>query len=147
MRVAVGNDHAGYEGPAPYYRPAIIKHLEAQGHEVVDCGASGPGPVDYPDYAAKVSEAVLSGQADCGVLVCGTGIGMSMAANRRPGIRAATCVTPQMASMAREHNNANVLCLGRRVLSLETCLKLIDVFLSTPFTEAERHKRRVAKMG
>ena len=129
MRVAVGSDHAGYEEPAPLYKPAIMNHLEAHGHEVVDCGTSGPEAVDYPDFAQRVCETVLEGRAECGVLVCGAGIGMSIAANRHKGIRAAVCVTADMARLGRDHNNANILCLGRRVLSLEECLTLVDVFL------------------
>lgn len=146
MRIAVGSDHAGYEGEQPY-KPEIAKHLEGLGHQVVDCGTSGPEPVDYPDYAQEVCETVLRGDADYGVLLCGTGIGMGMAANRNPGIRAATCATADMARLAKEHNNANVLCIGRRILSLEQCLELVDIFLTTPFSGADRHKRRVAKMG
>ncbi len=147
MRIAVGSDHAGYEEPAPSYKPKIVEHLERHGHEVVDCGTSGPEAVDYPDFAAKVCQSILDGQAACGVLLCGTGIGMGIAANRHKGIRAATCATPDMARFAREHNNANVLCMGRRILALEDCLKLIDIFLATPFSAAERHRRRVGKMG
>lgn len=146
MRIALGSDHAGYEGVPPY-KPEIADYLVKQGHEVVDCGTSGPESVDYPDFAQRVSEAILNGEADLGVLLCGTGIGVSIAANRNKGIRAATCATEDMARLAREHNNANVLCIGRRILSLPECLRLVDVFLSTPFSEGERHKRRVAKMG
>jgi ribose 5-phosphate isomerase B len=147
MRIAVGSDHTGYELPEPYYKPAIMKHLETAGHEVVDCGASGPASVDYPDYAGKVAQEVLSGRAGRGILLCGTGIGMAIAANRYKGIRAAPCAMPEMARLARDHNDANILCLGRRILSLEQCLDLIDVFLTTPFSNGERHQRRVAKMG
>ena len=146
MRIAVGNDHAGYEGPQPVM-PKILEHIEELGHEVVACGTHDAAAVDYPDFAQKVCALVLRGDADCGILMCGTGMGMSMAANRHNGIRAATCVTPDMARLAREHNNANVLCIGRRVLSLAQCLELIDIFLDTPFSGAERHTRRVAKMG
>jgi ribose 5-phosphate isomerase B len=146
MRVAVGSDHAGFEGATPF-KPEIVKHLEELGHEVVDCGTNTKDPVDYPDFAQRVDEAVLSHEADCGVLMCGTGIGMSIAANRRAGIRAAACATPDMARLAREHNDANVLCLGRRILTLPECLELIDIFLVTPFSNAERHSRRVAKLG
>lgn len=147
MRVAVGSDHAAYMEPKPYYKPEIVKHIEALGHEVVDCGTNGPDPVDYPDYAAKVCDVLLQGKADCGVLICGTGIGVGMAANRYRGIRAATCATPDMARLAREHNDANVLCIGRRMLSLEECLELVDIFLTTPFSQVERHKRRIEKLG
>jgi ribose 5-phosphate isomerase B len=146
MKIAIGSDHAGYEGVIPF-KPELVKHLESLGHDVLDCGTAGPEPVDYPDYAQKVSEAVLRGAADYGVLMCGTGIGMSIAANRNRGIRAAACASAEAARLAREHNDANVLCLGRRILSLKTCIELLDVFLNTPFSEGERHKRRVAKMG
>jgi ribose 5-phosphate isomerase B len=146
MKVAVGCDHAGFEGDAPF-KPAIAKHIEELGHDVLDCGTNGPESVDYPDFGNAVSEAILSGKADCGVLMCGTGIGISIAANRHNGIRAAVCVTPEMARLAREHNNANILCLGRRLLSLEQCLELVDVFFKTPFSNGERHARRVSKLG
>jgi ribose 5-phosphate isomerase B len=147
MKIAVGSDHAGYEDPPPHYKPAIMEHLKARGHDVVDCGTVGPEPVDYPDFARKVCEAVRNGEADRGVLLCGTGVGMSIAANRHGRIRAATCATPEMARLARDHNNANVLCMGRRILSLEDCLALIDIWLDTPFSGGERHERRVEKMG
>jgi len=147
MKIAVGSDHAGFEGPPPLYKPAIIAHLEKRGHEVVDCGTNGPESVDYPDFAANVCEAILSGKAERGVLMCGTGIGVGISANRFKGIRAATCATPEMARLSRDHNNANVICVGRRILTLETCLELIDIWLDTPFSEDERHVRRVAKMG
>ncbi len=146
MKIAVGSDHAGYEGEKPY-KPAIINHVDARGHEVIDCGTSGPEPVDYPDLAKCVADAVCAGRADMGILVCGTGIGMAIAANRLAGVRAATCANRDMARLAREHNDANVLCLGRRILTLDTCIELIDVFLDTPFSNAERHKYRVAKLG
>jgi len=147
MRIAVGSDHAGFEGPGPLYKPELMAHIAALGHDVMDCGADGPEAVDYPDVATRVAQAVQAGEADCAVVVCGTGIGMSMGANRHAGVRAATCATTDMARLAREHNNANILCVGRRILSLERCIELVDVFLATPFSEAERHRRRVAKMG
>lgn len=147
MRIAVGSDHAGFEGPGAPYKPAIIEHVLALGHEVVDCGPDGPQAVDYPRLADKVARAVQDGAVDRGILMCGTGIGMSIAANRHAGVRAATCATPDMARLAREHNNANVLCIGRRILSLEQCLELVDIFLATSFSEAERHRRRVGLMG
>lgn len=146
MRIAVGSDHSGYEPPLPSYKESLMEHLKGRGHEVIDCGTKTADPVDYPDISERVCQAVLSGRAERGVLMCGTGIGMSIAANRHPGIRAATCATPEMARLARGHNNANVLCLGRRILSLEACLEILDVWLDTPFSEAERHKRRVQKM-
>ncbi|MCC6488404.1 MAG: ribose 5-phosphate isomerase B [Candidatus Hydrogenedentes bacterium] len=147
MKIAVGSDHAGFEDPPPWYKPAIMDHLRSRGHEVIDCGTNGPESVDYPDFAGKVCQSILSGEAECGVLMCGTGIGVGIAANRYKGIRAATCATPDMARLSRDHNNANVICLGRRILSLDKCIRLIDIWLDTPFSGGERHVRRVAKMG
>ena len=146
MKIAVGSDHAGFEDPPPHYKPAIIEHLNDLGLEVIDCGPDGPGSVDYPDYAEKVCEYVASGEADYGVLLCGTGMGISMAANRIQGIRAAVCLRPEMAWLTREHNNANVICLGKRLLTLRESLNLIDIFLRTPFDGGERHQRRVNKI-
>lgn len=145
MKIAFGCDHAGFEEPA--YKPAIITHLQKKGHEVIDCGTMGAESVDYPDFGNKVAETIVNGQADRGVLLCGTGIGIGIAANRHKGIRAATCATPDMARLSREHNDANVIALGRRILSLDECLNLIDIWLDTDFSGGERHVRRVAKMG
>lgn len=147
MKIAVGSDHAGYEAPPPLYKPAIMEHLRQCGHEVVDCGTDGPDSVDYPDFAQKVCDAILSGKAECGVLLCGTGIGVSIGANRNPGIRAAVCATPEMAELSRSHNDANVICLGRRISTLDDCLRFIDTWLDTPFSNGERHQRRVCKLG
>ena len=147
MRIAVGSDHAGYEDPQPYYKPAIMEHLRTRGHEVIDCGTNGPDSVDYPDFANNVAQTILSGKADRGVLLCGTGIGISITANRHPGIRAAVCANEDMARLSRDHNDANVIALGRRILTLEQCLRLIDIWLDTPFSGGERHQRRVSKMG
>ncbi len=147
MRIAVGSDHAGYEGPPPLYKPAIVAHLEALGHEIIDCGTHGPESVDYPDFADAVAEAVLSGKAERGVLICGTGMGISIAANRHKGIRAAPVVTPEMAELSRSHNDANVIAIGRRTSTLEESKKLVDIWLDTPFSGGERHVRRIGKMG
>lgn len=147
MRIAVGNDHAATEGPPPLFKTGIVRHLEEKGHTVLDCGTNSPESVDYPDFAQAVCQKILSGEAEAGVLMCGTGIGVSIAANRHPGIRAAVCATPEMARLSREHNNANVLCFGKRILSLGECFEIIDVWLATPFSNEERHVRRVCKMG
>jgi ribose 5-phosphate isomerase B len=146
MRIAVGSDHAGFEAPEPFYKPGIVAHLVSRGHEVVDCGPEGPGAVDYPDYANRVCAAILEGRAEFGVLLCGTGMGISMRANRHRGIRAAVCDRPEMAWLAREHNHANVICLGKRILTLRECLNLVDIFLETPFSGGERHMRRIGKL-
>lgn len=142
MKIAIGSDHAGWEGD-PGYKAGLRAHLEQAGHDVLDCGPDTADPVDYPDYAQRVCDAVLDGRAERGVIICGTGIGMSMAANRNPGIRAAVCWSTEVAELSRQHNNANVLCLGRRVLSLDECFAIADVWFSTPFSNAERHSNRV----
>jgi len=147
VKIAVGSDHAGYDEPPPYYKPELVKHIQSLGHEVIDCGTHGPDAVDYPDIAVEVGRAVSNGPADLGVLLCGTGIGVSITANRHPGIRAAVCTTPEMARLSKCHNDANVLCIGRRVLTLDECLAIIDAWLDEPFSGEERHARRVKKMG
>ena len=146
MILAVGCDHAGYEAPEPYV-PSIIAHLAGLGHQVLHLGTNGPESVDYPDFADKVCAAILEGRAERGLLMCGTGIGVSIAANRHRGIRAAVCATADMARLSREHNDANVLCLGRRILTLDQCTDLLDIWLTTPFSGGERHCRRVHKLG
>lgn len=146
MRIAVGSDHAGYEEPKPYYKPAIMEHLERRGYEVIDCGTNGPEAVDYPDFAANVARAVTDGTADLGVLICGTGIGICMAANRHKGVRGAPVATEDMARLSRSHNNSNVICLGRRILSLDECIRLLDIWLDTPYSHHPRHQRRIEKL-
>lgn len=128
------------------YKPALEDHIRQSGHEVIGYGAQDGQPVDYPDVAAAVCRAVTDGHADCGILLCGTGIGMSIAANRFDGIRAANCVTPDMVRLSRNHNDANVLCLGQRVLSLAQCLAFVDAWLTEPFSGEPRHTRRVSKL-
>ncbi|MFO7975097.1 MAG: ribose 5-phosphate isomerase B, partial [Candidatus Hydrogenedentota bacterium] len=142
MKIVIGNDHAAMEGPPPLFKPAIVRHLEEHGHTVIDCGTNTAEAVDYPDIAKAVCEKILSEEAEAGVLMCGTGIGVSIAANRNPGIRAAVCATPEMARLSREHNNANIVCFGKRIISLEESLKILDIWLATPFSRAERHVRR-----
>lgn len=146
MKIGLGCDHAGYEGPPPLYKPSIKEHLKGRGFEVVDFGTFGPQPVDYPDFAKAVCEAIREGEIHKGVLICGTGIGMSISANKFPWIRAAVCTTPLMASLARTHNDSNVLCLGKRILTLEECLTILDIWLDTPFSGEERHCRRIEKI-
>ncbi len=147
MIIAVGSDHAGFEDPPPFYKPALLEHLAASGYETLDCGTCDGASVDYPDFADALCQAILEGRAERGVLLCGTGIGIGIAANRHRGIRAATCATPDMARLAREHNDANVICLGRRILTLPQCVELTDLFLTTPFSGGERHCRRIQKLG
>ena len=147
MKIAVGSDHAGYEDPPPHYKPELMAHLGIKGLDVVNCGTDTPESVDYPDVAETVCEKVLSGETELGLLVCGSGVGMSITANRHRGIRAAVCTTPEMARLSRQHNHANVLCLGRRLLSIDECKEIVDAWLDEPYSEEPRHARRVEKMG
>jgi ribose 5-phosphate isomerase B len=141
MKIAIGADHAGFE-----LKQKIRDHLQRLGLEVLDEGTNSPDSVDYPDYALKVGEDVSSRRADLGILVCGTGIGMSIAANKVPGIRAARAVSESDAQLSREHNDANVLTLGARVTDGDLAERIVDVWLKTPFL-AGRHGRRVEKIS
>lgn len=136
MEIAAGADHAGFS-----LKDAVVKHLRSRGHKVIDFGTESAVSVDYPIYAHLVADAVQSGEAERGLLVCGTGMGMCMAANRHRGVRAAVCHTPYLAEMSRRHNNANVLCLAGRLLSVDEALAIVEVWLATPF-EGGRHERR-----
>jgi ribose 5-phosphate isomerase B len=147
MKIALGSDHAGYDGDPPHYKPEIAQYLESKGYAIVDCGTHNSDAVDYPDIARAVCKKILDGDAEKGVLICGTGIGVSMTANRHPGIRAAVCTNVEMGRLSREHNDANILCLGRRVISLEECKAIIDVWLNEPASTIKRHVNRVTKMG
>jgi ribose 5-phosphate isomerase B len=140
-RVVAASDHAGLT-----LRAEAVKAARARGFEVEDLGPHAAESVDYPDFAAAVARAVAGGQARLGILVCGTGIGMSIAANKVPGVRAALCRTEYEARMARAHNDANVLCLGERVTGGGLGAAIVEAFLATPF-EGGRHARRVEKLG
>ena len=141
MRVIlVGSDHAGFE-----LKESLKRHLEAAGHRVVDKGPGSTASVDYPDYAEAVCRGLLAQEGELGVLVCGTGIGMSIAANKLPGIRAALVHDPVTARLAREHNDANVLCLGARLLAAPYAAALVDAWLDAAF-EA-RHQRRLDRVA
>ena len=137
MRVALGADHGGYE-----LKEAIRTHLEAQGFEVYDLGTHSTDSVDYPKYGFLVGDSIIKGEADLGIVVCGTGQGIAMAANKMPGIRAAVCTETFSARMAREHNNANVLSLGGRVIGVGLALDIVDLFLKTEFSGG-RHANRI----
>jgi len=142
MRVALGSDHAGYE-----HKQRIKGFLEGKGVEVTDLGTySAEESVDYPDFAEKVGEAVVGGDAELGVLVCGTGIGMAIAANKVDGIRAANVTDPEFAKLARAHNDANVITVSGRFVDPEVNEQIIEAFLATPF-EGGRHERRVNKIN
>jgi len=141
MNIVIASDHTGVAQKA-----AIIKHLQGQGHVVGDLGPSLEDSVDYPDFAELVARAVASGQAEIGVLLCGTGIGMAIAANKVQGIRAANVTSPELARLAREHNDANVLTLSGRFVNLDDNIQIVDAFLATAFA-AGRHVQRVEKIA
>lgn len=141
MRVSIGSDHAGFE-----QKQALVDYLKGKGHEVVDRGPANDDRVDYPDYAAPVARDVSDGAADYGVLVCGTGIGMAMAAGKVPGVRAANITSAGFAALSREHNDANVITLSGRFVDLADNEAILDAFLSTPFGGG-RHAGRVAKIS
>ena len=139
--IAIGSDHAGYEA-----KELMKRELEALGVEVIDKGAHGLESVDYPDFGAAVGRAVASGEVERGVLVCGSGIGISMAANKVPGVRAALCWNEETARLAREHNDANILCFGARLIKPDLAARIVRVFIETEFAGG-RHALRVEKLS
>jgi RpiB/LacA/LacB family sugar-phosphate isomerase len=141
MKIALGADHAGYE-----LKDKIQQHLRHKGLEVQDEGTSSGESVDYPDYARQVAHDVSHGRADLGILVCGSGIGMAITANKVSGIRAANVCSEYQAQMSREHNNANVLTLGARIVKEDEALRIVDTWLATAFAGG-RHERRVEKIA
>ncbi|MBR1445204.1 MAG: ribose 5-phosphate isomerase B [Firmicutes bacterium] len=138
MKIAIGCDHAGLE-----LKEKVVKHLHERNYEVIDMGTNTPDSVDYPVYGKKVAHAVTQGSADFGIVICGTGIGISIAANKVKGIRAALCHDVFSAKATREHNNANILAMGARVIGIGPALEIVDAFLTTPFSEGERHIKRI----
>jgi len=140
MRIAIGSDHRGLAA-----RKRVIGLLERLGHEVIDCGSHGEEAVDYPDIAADVARRVSGGSVERGILLCCTGVGMAIAANKLPGVRAATCHDEVTAEMSRRHNDLNVLCLSAEMIGSEVQDKIIRTWLTSPF-EGGRHARRVAKI-
>lgn len=140
MKISIGGDHAGFE-----QKQELASYLAEQGYEVIDRGPDTDERVDYPDYAARVAHDVANGLADRGVLVCGTGIGMALAADKVVGCRAANVINVQFAELARQHNDANIVTLSGRFVDLDTNKQIVDAFLSTKF-EGGRHAMRVAKI-
>jgi ribose 5-phosphate isomerase B len=140
MKIALGADHAGYE-----LKDKIKQHLQQKGFQVQDEGTTSGESVDYPDYARLVAHDVSQGRAELGILVCGSGIGMAITANKVSGVRAANVCSGYQAQMSREHNNANVLTLGARILAGDEALQIVDQWLATPFAGG-RHERRVEKI-
>jgi ribose 5-phosphate isomerase B len=141
LKIALGADHGGYE-----LKNIIREYLSQKGFEVRDLGTDSAESVDYPLYGFNVGQAIIRKEADLGIVVCGTGIGISIAANKVKGIRAALCTNSYMARMAREHNNANILALGARVVGSGLALEIVDTFLSTAFS-GDRHSRRVDQIA
>ena len=141
MRIAIASDHAALE-----LKAALADYLEAAGHAVEDLGPYDGTSVDYPDYGYKLSNSVAAGDADFGVALCGSGIGISIAVNRNPGCRAALVSEPLSAKLAREHNDANVIAMGARLTGIDMAKACLDTFLSTPFA-GDRHVRRVGKLS
>jgi ribose 5-phosphate isomerase B len=140
MKIAIGSDHAGFD-----YKNGVKDHLEKAGLQLVDHGTFSDASCDYPDYAHAVASAVEKGEADFGILICGSANGVCMTANKHAGIRAALCWEKEIAVLARSHNNANVICLPARFVSMEAALEMADVFISTAF-EGGRHQNRVNKI-
>src|SRR5579884_3919277 len=140
MRIAIGSDHRGYDA-----KRRIVSLLQQMGHEVLDLGTQGPDSVDYPDFAFQVAQAVGEHRVERGILICGTSIGMCIAANKVRGVRAASCQDSITAEMSRRHNDANVLCLSGDLLGEELMERMARLFLETPF-EGGRHARRVEKI-
>jgi RpiB/LacA/LacB family sugar-phosphate isomerase len=141
MRVAIGADHAGFA-----LKQLIGGDLRDLGHEVIDLGTDSMDPVDYPDYAEAVGKVILDGKADRGILVCGSGVGASVAANKLPGIRAALCHDTYSARQGVEHDDMNILVLGGRVIGSELARELVHAYLAAVFTQEERHRRRLEKI-
>lgn len=137
LKIAIGSDHGGFE-----YKEQILKHLRDNGFECIDVGTFSSESCDYPVIARKVTTKVISGEANRGILICGTGIGMSIVANKVQGIRAALCGDTFSAKASRAHNNSNVLCLGERVIGINLAMDIVDIWLKSEF-EGGRHQRRV----
>jgi RpiB/LacA/LacB family sugar-phosphate isomerase len=141
MRIVIGADHAGFQ-----LKQFLGEYLRALGHDVIDVGATSEVAVDYPDYAEAVGRRLLDGQAERGVLICGSGVGASVSANKIPGIRAGLCHDSYSAHQGVEHDDTNMLVLGARVIGVELARELVDRFLAARFTGEERHRRRVEKI-
>ena len=138
--IAIGCDHAGYPLKDP-----VKSHLEKQGYTILDFGTSSEDSVDYPDFVHPTAEAVESGKAECGIIICGSGNGVAITANKHQGIRAALCWLPEIAGLAKQHNNANIISLPARFVSVKTGLEIVDAYLKAEF-EGGRHQRRVDKI-
>lgn len=141
MRISIGNDHAG-----PEYKKAIVAFLEEKGHEIINHGTDNSDSVDYPDFAHPVAEDVENGEVNFGIIICGSGNGIAMSANKHQGIRAAVCWTKEISALARQHNNANIISIPARFTSVHQAVEMVDTFLTTEF-EGGRHAARVNKIA
>jgi ribose 5-phosphate isomerase B len=141
MRIVLGSDHAGFD-----MKQDLLGHVQALGHEVIDVGTSSTSPVDYPDYAEALGMAIINNQADRGIMICGSGVGASIAINKIPGIRAAVCHDCYSAHQGVEHDDMNVLVLGARIIASELAHDLVWLFLNAQYTDEERHARRLGKV-
>lgn len=141
MKIAMGSDHAGWE-----IKHNLSRYLKGKGYKIKDFGCDNGDACDYPDFGLLVAEAVSRGEYERGILICGAGIGMSLVANKVPGVRAALCLNPFMAKVSREHNDANILILPGRIASQKESEEMTIIFLDTEFSEEERHVRRLAKI-
>ena len=137
MKIGIGNDHAALE-----MKNQVMEYLEEKGYEVINYGTNTPESCNYPEFGEKVGRAVVSGEVDCGILICGTGVGISLAANKVKGVRAVVCSEPYSAKLSRQHNNTNILAFGARVIGIELAKMIIDEWLSAEF-EGGRHQTRV----
>ncbi len=142
MKIAIASDHGGFD-----CKQVILPVIKELGHEALDLGCFDTASVDYPDYAQAAAKAVSAGECDLGIVVCGTGIGIGIAANKLPGIRCALCTDQLMAQLSREHNNANMLALGGRIIGPELAKAIVVTFLTTPFSGAPRHAARIEKIS
>jgi ribose 5-phosphate isomerase B len=140
--IAIGADHAGFE-----YKTAVVKHLNQAGYQVVDFGTYSDQSVDYPDFADPTANSIESSETSFGILICGAANGVAITANKHAGIRAAICWQKDIAQLARKHNNANMLCIPARFISLQLTLDIIDTFINTPFEDDGRHAERVNKIA
>ncbi|HEX8269259.1 MAG TPA: ribose 5-phosphate isomerase B [Flavobacterium sp.] len=141
MKISIGNDHAG-----PDYKKAIVQMLEANGHQVTNYGTDSVDSVDYPDFAHPVADDITLNKADLGIIICGSGNGIAMAANKHPQVRAAVCWTKEIAALARQHNDANIISIPARYTSVHQAVEMVETFLKTEF-EAGRHATRVNKIS
>ena len=142
MKVGISNDHAAVE-----LKNSVMEHLKNEGYEVVNYGTDSHESYDYPIAGATLAKAIQNKEVDCGIAICGTGVGISIACNKHKGIRACCCSEATSARLTREHNNANVICFGARIVSTELANDIVDAFLKTPFSNGERHNKRIRQIA